>query len=413
MGKLRLGFGALVVMLQGVLASYRFTLRHGLMMLTRYKLFLIMLLATHGVAYAQVLEQQLPAFYLQLKAEQQFSAAWQPETTQSIESWRQQARQILRNALLWPEQQSAFTPELIAVEKRQGYQAERWLLTLTPENRIAVLLLRPEGHGPFPAVLLLHDHGAYFDVGKEKVIRPFANDKMLNQATAWAERHYAGHFIGDELAAQGYLVLAADTLGWGERGSLTANEQQALAANFYQLGRSIAGLAAYEDMRLAAFLKQLPETDDNRIAALGFSMGGFRAWQLSALTDDIRAAVAVSWMTTADTAMTPGNNQLRGQSAFWMLHPGLAAQLDYPHVAAIAAPKPALFINGGKDKLMPAAGTQQAYRQMQALWQAHNAADKLVTELWTEQGHEFTATQQQRVWRWLAELNHPTELAEQ
>lgn len=380
-------------------------------MFKRCQLFLISLLVTiNGVAYAQVVAQQLPAFYLQLKTEQQFSAAWQPETAQTIDQWRQQARQILRDALLWPEQQSVFAPQLIAVEARQGYQAERWLVTLTPENRVAVLLLRPAGPGPFPAVLLLHDHGAYFDIGKEKVIQPFADDKMFKQATAWAKRHYAGNFIGDELATQGYLVLAADTLGWGERGPLAANEQQALAANFYQLGRSIAGLAAYEDMRLAAFLKQLPETDDSRIAALGFSMGGFRAWQLSALTDDIRAAAAISWMTTANTAMTPGNNQLRGQSAFWMLHPGLAAKLDYPHVAAIAAPKPALFINGGQDKLMPVAGTQQAYQQMQQLWQAHNATDKLVTELWQEQGHEFTAEQQQRVWRWLAELNHPADL---
>lgn len=383
-------------------------------MFKRYKLFLITLLvAITGVARAQVLEQQLPAFYLQLKAEQQFSAAWQPDTTQTIDHWRQQARQILRDALLWPEQPNAFAPELMAVEKRQGYHAERWLLTLTPDNRITVLLLRPDGQGPFPAVLLLHDHGAYFDIGKEKVIQPFADDTKLEQATAWAKRHYAGNFIGDELAKQGYLVLAADTLGWGERGPLAANEQQALAANFYQLGRSMAGLAAYEDRRLAAFLKQLPETDDNRIAALGFSMGGFRAWQLSALTDDIRAAAAISWMTTADTAMTPGNNQLRGQSAFWMLHPGLAAKLDYPHIAAIAAPKPALFINGGQDKLMPVQGTQKAYQQMQQLWQAHGASEKLVSELWLEQGHEFTAEQQQRVWRWLSELTNPTELPEE
>ncbi|CAM5218443.1 dienelactone hydrolase family protein [Alishewanella longhuensis] len=122
-----------------------------------------------------------------------------------------------------------------------------------------------------------------------------------------------------------YVVLAADTLGWGERGPLTYDTQQALAANFLQLGRSLAGFAAYEDLRLAAFLKQLPATDASKIAAVGFSMGAFRAWQLSALTDDIQAAAAISWMTTTDTTMTPGNNQLRGQTAFWIVHPGLAA----------------------------------------------------------------------------------------
>lgn len=349
-------------------------------------------------------EMALPPFYTRLKAEQHFAAAWQNQSHQEISHWRQQARQLLRNALLWPEQELDFAPKLLASELRQGYQAERWLITLTPDNRVPVLVLRPTGEGPFGAVLLLHDHGAHFSIGKEKLIRPFANDSKLPDAKAWVQRHYGGNFVGDELAQQGYLVLAADTLGWGERGPLTYEAQQALAANFLQLGRSLAGFAAYEDLRLAAFLKQLPATDASKIAAVGFSMGAFRAWQLSALTDDIKAAAAISWMTTADTAMTPGNNQLRGQTAFWMLHPGLAAQLDYPDIAAIAAPKLALFITGAKDKLMPAAGTLQAYQQLQEVWQAHGADQQLVTELWPDMGHEFAKAQQQRVWQWLAEV---------
>ncbi|GGW49471.1 dienelactone hydrolase family protein [Alishewanella tabrizica] len=349
-------------------------------------------------------ELVLPSFYHQLKAEQSFPAAWHNTPSQDPARWRVQARQRLRNALLWPEQDIDFAPQLIAAERRDGYQAERWLITITPNNRIPILLLRPEGDGPFPAVLLLHDHGAHFDIGKEKLIRPFILDEKIARAQAWTERYYGGHFVGDALARQGYLVLAADTLGWGDRGPLTYELQQALAANFLQLGRSLAGFAAYEDLRLAAFLKQLPASDDRKIAALGFSMGAFRAWQLAALTDDIQAAVAISWMTTADTAITPGNNQLRGQTAFWTVHPGLAAQLDYPHVAAIAAPKPMLFIMGDKDKLMPAAGTLQAFQQMRQVWQAHGAEQQLTTELWPEMGHEFGEAQQQRVWQWLSEV---------
>ncbi|OZB43057.1 MAG: hydrolase [Alishewanella sp. 34-51-39] len=317
---------------------------------------------------AEILAQQLPGFYQQLKAEQQFSAAWRPDSAQSIQLWRTEARQPLRDALLWPEQPLDFAAEQLMVEQRDGYQAERWQLNLTPENRVSVSLLRPAGEGPFPAVLLLHDHGAYFLIGKAKLIKPFARDPDLAKAEAWTKRYYDGRFIGDELA------------------------------------RSLAGLAAYEDLRLAAFLAQLPQVDNTRIAALGFSMGGFRAWQLAALTDDIKAAATISWMTTSDTAMTPGNNQLRGQTAFWMLHPGLAAKLDYPHLAGIAAPKPALFISGAKDRLMPAAGTEQAFATMRQIWQAHGAGEKLMTELWPEYGHQFSAAQQQRVWRWLEEV---------
>ncbi|CAM5218438.1 hydrolase [Alishewanella longhuensis] len=101
----------------------------------------------------------LPAFYHELKAEQRFTAAWQSQTQQDIRLWRQNAA-IVRNALLWPEHAIGFAPELIASEPRNGYRAERWLITLTPGNRVPVLLLRPAGEGPFGAVLLLHDRGA-------------------------------------------------------------------------------------------------------------------------------------------------------------------------------------------------------------------------------------------------------------
>mgnify|MGYP000520806317 CR=1 FL=1 len=36
-----------------------------------------------------------------------------------------------------------------------------------------VILLIPDGKGPFPTVNALHDHGAHLFIGKEKMIRPF------------------------------------------------------------------------------------------------------------------------------------------------------------------------------------------------------------------------------------------------
>ena len=51
--------------------------------------------------------------------------------------------------------------------------------------------------------------------------------------------------------------------------------------------------------------------------------------------------------------MRPGGNQLRGQSAFAMLHPALGGRLDYPDVAGLAAPKPMLFLSGRHDQHFP------------------------------------------------------------
>ena len=349
-----------------------------------------------------IIDQQLPDFYQQLKQQQTYENAWQSGHFDSIDSWRQQGRQLVRDSLLWPDEPVAFAPKLVRSEARDGYTAEAWSVQLTAQSRVTLLLLKPQIEKPLPAVLLLHDHGARFDIGKEKWIKPFSDDTRLSSAQHWADKYFSGNFVGDDLAKQGYVVLAADTFGWSDRGPIDYDAQQALASNLYLLGRSLAGMAAYEDLRLVAFLKQLPQVDSSRIGVLGFSMGAFKAWQLAALTDDIKACVAVAWINSYQHLMVPGNNILKGQSSFYMLHPGLAAKLDIPDVASLAAPKSMLFINGYKDSLMPVSGVQYAIQRMKQVWQAYGAADKLNSKFYDMYGHEFQAEQQQDVFNWLA-----------
>ncbi|WP_214000784.1 alpha/beta hydrolase family protein [Arsukibacterium sp.] len=348
-------------------------------------------------------DSPLPDFYQQLQQQQHYPASWAAGNFATPAQWRTNGRELLRQSLLWPAESVDFAPVLEKAELRQGYQAELWSVQLTTYSRVKLLLLRPAQSGPLPAVLLLHDHGARFDIGKEKMIRPFADNPKLASAAQWSERYFSGNFVGDELAKQGYLVVAADTLGWSDRGPLEFEQQQALASNFFLLGRSLAGMAAYEDLQLVRFIRQLPAVDKTQVAALGFSMGAFRAWQLAALTDDIKAAVAVAWLNRYQHLLVPGNNILSGQSAFYMLHPGLAGHLDIPDVASLAAPKAMLFINGGKDPLMPAAGVADAYQRMATVWQAYHAPAALSTKMWPQLGHEFNAQQQQQAYSWLAQ----------
>ena len=173
-------------------------------------------------------------------------------------------------------------------------------------------------------MLLLHDHGAKFDIGKEKVIRPWdEKPEKIESAQKWVEKYYGGRFLGDELAHRGYVCFATDMLNWSDRGGAGFDGQQALAANLLQFGTSFAGLIAHEDLRAAEFLASRSEIDPKRIAAMGLSVGGYRTWQLAALSDRIAAGVSVCWMATSKGLLVPGNNQTTGQSAFTMAHPGL------------------------------------------------------------------------------------------
>jgi dienelactone hydrolase len=348
-------------------------------------------------------ERVLPAFYQQLKDELTFPLAWENSPIRDFPSWRVAARAQVEASLLRPRTQDPvpFRPETVDEQTADRHRRRTVEFTLSRYGRARGLLLLPHGTGPFPAVLLLHDHGSRFDIGKEKMIRPWGDEARLASALEWSDRHFSGRFVGDELAARGYAVLAVDALGWSDRGPLTYEDQQALAANLSNLGSSLAGLTAHEDVRAAAFLASLPEVDATRVAALGFSMGAYRAWQLAALSPDVRAAIAVGWMTTLKEMMVPGNNTLRGQSAYHMLHPGLYRHLDIPDIAAIAAPRPLLFYAGALDDLFPAAGVAAAYAKMRAVWDSQGAGDRLVTKVWPDHEHVFTADMQDEAYAWL------------
>jgi dienelactone hydrolase len=262
-------------------------------------------------------------------------------------------------------------------------------------------MLVPRGEGPFPAVLLLHDHGGRFDIGKEKMIRPFRDTpERLASAREWVATNYSGRYVGDELAQRGYICFATDALNWSDRGGGGYEGQQALASNLMYLGASLAGVMAYEDLRAAEFLAGYSSVDPERVAALGHSMGGYRAWQVAALSEHITAGAAICWMATVKGLASPGNNLTRGNSAFNMLHPGVHQYLDFPDIASIACPKPMLFYNGVKDHLSPVNSVKEAYSKMQAVWESRQAGKMLVTRFW-DYGHIFNAEMQDAAFLWL------------
>lgn len=350
------------------------------------------------------MEDRLPAFNGKQVARMDFPLAYDPVRFPDFAAWRAKGRRTVIERMLTPPPRAEFSPVILASEDRGTYEARKIALNISADSRIPVYLLVPSGAGPFPAIVVLHDHGAHFSIGKEKVIRPFGvSEEVARDAREWSEGSYGGRFIGDELARRGYVVFAIDALLWGERGRKEGVEyaaQQELAANLLQLGMSWSGVITWDDLRSAEFVASLPEVDPARIGAVGLSMGSHRAWTLAALSDHIAAGAAICWMGTTEALMTPGNNQTSGQSAFSMLVPGLRNDLDYPDVASLACPKPMLFFNGESDTLFPVKGVQDAYGRMRRVWVARGAGDNLVTKIWPVP-HVFNVPMQEEAFAWL------------
>ena len=329
---------------------------------------------------------ELPVYVEQLKQELTFPLSWEHSGIKRFSKWQKVARRKVRECMLTPPRRAdSFDMQVLAEEQRDGYRALKVAFNQNAYTRLTAYVLVPDGEGPFPAVNLLHDHGAHLFIGKEKMIRPFdVTEEVLNDADAWAENLYGGQYVGDFLARHGYVCFSADAPMWGERcreEGIDRSKYDIIAGNMMMLGRSLCGFMHYDDITATDFMATLPWVDAQRIGCMGCSMGAYRAWMLAALSDRIKAGAAVCWLTTTDVQMSTADGK-RENGGFANCLPGLRQWLDYPDVASLAAPRAMLFINGRQDRLFPVRGVEQAFAQMRRTWQRLGADDMLETQLW-------------------------------
>ena len=369
-------------------------------------IFLTLMLLCESGAFAQKREKyefkrNLPVYADSLIADLTYPMAWDNCGLKDFQEWKRMARQKVFDCMLMPPPapSNGYETKVLFEEQRDGYKAKKLEIRLSRYYTVPAYVLIPDGKGPFPAINVLHDHGAHLFIGKEKVIRPLAceDSTVIKDAEDWL-KGYEGQYFGDYLAQNGYVVFSADAPMWGERGQMEGprrDRYDMIAGNMMMYGIDLSAWMTYDDIAGTAFLASMPEVDSSRIGCTGWSMGAYRAWMLSALSDDIKASASVCWMVTTDEQMSFKYSRTEN-GGFANCFPGLRRWMDYPHVASIACPKPMLFINGSQDKLFPVAGVEKAFQIMHRTWESQGAGDKIETELW-EIPHSCGLRCQQRV----------------
>ncbi len=244
---------------------------------------------------------------------------------------------------------------------------------------------------------------------------------------AFKATHYGGRSVAEELARRGYVVLCADMLFWGERAARGVGEEKLgldtregvdefnglaypsaalMASNLFHAGLGWTAVILRDDLRAAELLAGLPEVDAARIGSCGLSVGCFRSWHLGAFSDRVAATVNICWMTDIRTQFLERCNLVSHYGGLSMVVPGMRKYLDFPDVASLACPKPALFYGGLRDGLFPVHSVEHAFGKMRAVWESQGAGHLLVTKNW-DVAHEFNVEMQEEAFDWLDGMLRP------
>ena len=299
--------------------------------------------------------------------------------------------------------------KVLEEERRDGYSC-KLIEYPVGDDLVQAFLLVPDGaarRSKAPALVLLHDHGARFDIGKEKLVRPLprAGENIKRSARQWNEDNFDGSWLGDSLARRGFVVIVPDMLYWGSRSTALCQkwsrmkfcgepgDLKAVKKEVYEGQRAVfdslqtrgivwAEQTLREDEAAAEILAGLPYVDEARIGAFGWSMGAHRCWLLAGFSPLVRTGAALSWMTLVQTCADPPT-----ASDFSMMIPELREKYDFPDIARKLAPKPFLFLSGTQDKLFPAWAVEQAFARMQEIYAAEGAPNALHTEFFDGSHH--------------------------
>ena len=192
---------------------------------------------------------------------------------------------------------------------------------------------------------------------------------------------------GLQMAKRGYITMAVDWRGFGERGDGGKPYPGRDACNVHFLRGSLLGLNmlalnAWDGMRAIDYLQSRPEVDPNRIGCMGLSFGGTMTTWISLLDERVAAADVICYSDTFPRFAVARANFCGNQFL-----PGLYRLCDVGDLQGLIAPRPLLLEIGLSDSCFLYEDAIVARDQARRVYQAAGAAEKFdVDEFPTEHG---------------------------
>jgi len=255
----------------------------------------------------------------------------------AVAAWRAQTSRTLDELLgPWPDRCPPDV-EVLSETDVGPYLRREIVFDSEPTMSVPATVLIPHdtslagvepGASGWPAVLAVHGHGP----GRTEICEPEPGGNFAHQ-----------------LAVAGFVVLAPDLRGFGERAESTWNATDWCDLNW--VSATLFGVSPLTqnlwDLRCALdVLGGLREVDADRVGACGFSYGATCALFLAAVDQRVRAAVVSGYFSSvASSHRIPSN--LCGSQVL----PGMLGRIEHGDLGALIMPRP-LFVESCQDDVL-------------------------------------------------------------
>ena len=251
--------------------------------------------------------------------------------------------------------------KITSIVKKKGYRVENLIYESLPGFYVTASLFVPENLSiPAPAILFCSGHSS----GVYRL--PLYQQPLLN------------------LVKKGFIVLAIDPLGQGERlqyfspekgassiGSST-QEHSYPSVQVFLTGKSIARYFLWDGIRGIDYLVSRNEVDPKRIGVHGLSGGGTQAAYISALDDRVTASAPAGYITSYRRLIESVGVQ-DGEQNFYH---GISDGIDHADFIEVRAPKPTLIMATTND-FFSIQGSRETYKEVKRIYELLGKPDNV------------------------------------